>query len=403
MHDFDILSDAFFADPYPTLARMRKEAPCWYDPRLDAHVITRFQDIERVLQDDQRFSARRVGQFGRGAPDEVREQLEVYSRELGRWLLFLDPPLHTSLRTRLGTAVGPQLLPRIKTLAKTTVLEAIFALEGLDDPDLIRDFAVPVPTRVLAQLLGVPRAEIERFKDWTTDVFALIGAGVATAEAVLQGHRGVTGLRDYVLALMAERRAQPREDIISALVTERPGSAPVSDDDLMGLCMAMIVAGHETTTNLIGNALHATLQDDHCRAWIQQHDGLSDDDIDEFVRYDGPVFSLIRRTREEITLGGELIREGACVFNMLNAGNRDSRRFRNPDRIDFARPKLAHLGFGTGIHSCVGNAIARLVAREAIAQFTMSYRHAALRDTPTRIRNMSIRGFATLPVVLNQP
>ena len=401
MADYDILSNAFYDDPYPTLAAMRRDDPCWYDPRLGAYVLTRFNDIERTLQDP-RFSAERVRAFTRGAPEHLQAKIDVYVGELERWLLFCDPPIHTRLRTRLTNAFGPRFMPLIRESAAEAVTQAIADMAAHPAPDIIAHFAYPVPTQVLIRLLGIDAADIERFKQWTTDIFALIGAGVANEAAVEVGYRGVTELREYVLELIAHKRAAPRDDVLSALCGPElgPGEEPISDDDVRGLFMAIIVAGHETSTNLIGNAIHAVITDGDARDWILRNGGVTEQSIDEFVRFDGPVFSMIRRAKQNLSIAGQLIREGDFVFSMLNAGNRDPRRFPNPERLDLDRPWPEHVGLGVGIHRCVGAGMARVVVREAVSQFVEAFPDAAIAGPLDWQRNMSIRGLNAFPVSL---
>lgn len=400
MPDFDILSDAFFADPYPVFAQMRKDAPCYYDTRLEAHILTRFRDVERALGGED-FSAERVDQWGKGAPAEVQDELAFFTRELKRWIPFNNPPIHTRLRSRLGASFGPQTLPRIEHLARTIVAEGLAQLEASTDPDLIRDFAFPVPATILAELMGIPRADIDRFKQWTVEIFTLIGAGVASEEAVLTGHRGILAMREYCLALIDERRARPRDDVVSALIATGTPDDQVTDEDVAGMVMTMIAAGHETSTHLIGNAIHAVLNDERSRELILKQ-GLGVDAVDEFARYDGVVFSVIRLAKSDLSINGELVTQGAPVFCMLNSANRDQRVNRDPDRLDLTRAKVSHLGFGTGIHKCIGSVMARTVVREAVQQFIQHFPAASTpTGRPTWIRNLGVRGLVDFPVRLN--
>jgi 4-cresol dehydrogenase (hydroxylating) len=399
--DISILDDAFFADPYPALAELRKDEPCWYDSRLDAHVVTRYHDIEHVLQDE-RFSAERVRQFGRGAPEHTQAHLEACNQELERWLLFRDPPAHTPLRSRLSGAIGSHLLPDVRRLASVVVAKAITELSWVEQPDLVRDLAYPVPTQILAQLLGVDFRDIEQFKQWTTDIFALIGAGLADEQAIELGYRGVVGLHEYAIELLNDRRRNPRNDLLSVLGMQAPGpeGSVISDDDIVGMFMTTIVAGHETTSNLIANALSAIMADARSREWVISHHGITEGSVDELARFDGPVFSLIRRARRDVTVAGKRVREGECVFSMLNAGNRDPRKFSDPDRLDFDRPRPVHLGFGVGMHACLGAMIARAVVSETVTALFTAYPDVATLPGSTWQRNLSIRGMATLPVEL---
>ena len=190
MGEYDLLGEAFYADPYPTLAEMRREDPCWFDPRLNAFITTRYHDVRRVLYDHDDFSSARAAVFVNGAPPHLRGKVDVYVGELSRWLLFVDPPHHTVLRARLLQSLGPRFLDLVTEAAEQAVTEALHKIQARPTADVISDFAYPVPTRVLARVLGISDADIERFKAWTTDIFTLIGAGVADEAAVEAGYRG---------------------------------------------------------------------------------------------------------------------------------------------------------------------------------------------------------------------
>jgi cytochrome P450 len=398
MPDFDVLSDAFFADPYPTFAAMRRDAPCYYDTRLEAHILTRYRDVEHALGGED-FSAERVDQWGKGAPAQVQDELAFFARELKRWIPFNDPPVHTRLRTRLGASFGPHNLPRIEQLAREHVATGLAGLDPAGEIDFIRDFAFPVPSRILAALMGIPAGDIGLFKQWTVEIFTLIGAGVATEEAVRTGHHGIGAMRDYCRALIDERRARPQDDVVSALIATGTPDDPVTDDDVAGMVMTMIAAGHETTTYLIGNAVHAVMGDARSRELVLDS-GLGTDAVEEFARYDGAVFSIIRRARADLTINGELVPQGAPVFCMLHSANRDPRVNREPDRLDLARAKVTHVGFGAGIHKCIGSLMARTVVREAVQEFIRRFPAAQPAGEITWISNLGLRGMTAFPVQL---
>ena len=400
MPDFDVLSDAFFANPYPTFAAMRRDAPCYYDTRLEAHILTRYRDVEHALGGED-FSAERVDQWGKGAPAQVQDELAFFARELKRWIPFNDPPVHTRLRSRLGASFGPHNLPRIEQLAREHVATGLAGLDPAGEIDFIRDFAFPVPSRILAALMGIPAGDIGLFKQWTVEIFTLIGAGVATEEAVRTGRHGIGAMRDYCRALIDERRARPQDDVVSALIATGTPDDPVTDDDVAGMVMTMIAAGHETTTYLIGNAVHAVMGDARSRELVLDS-GLGTDAVEEFARYDGAVFSIIRRARADLTINGELVPQGAPVFCMLHSANRDPRVNREPDRLDLARAKVTHVGFGAGIHKCIGSLMARTVVREAVQEFIRRFPAAQPAGEVTWISNLGLRGMATFPVQLGR-
>lgn len=404
MREYDLLSQEFYANPYPILAEMRREDPCWYDARLKAFVTTRYQDVKRVLRDGNDFSSQRVAQFVNGAPAHLEEKVDAYVDELSRWLMFLDPPNHTVLRSRLLQSFGPRFLPLVAAEAEKATTEALDKMEATSSADLINDFAYPVPTQVLARVLGISDADIERFKEWTTDVFTLIGAGVADDEAVETGYRGMTELREYVLELLSQKRRSPAEDVLSALANPAPGEPAdtlVPDRDIAGLFMALIIAGHEAMTGLIGNGLYGILNDSRCRDWILNRADFPETAVDELLRYDCPILSIMRRAKRDVVVAGQFVPEGAFIFNVLNAGNRDPRQFSDPDRLDFDRPAPAHVGLGVGMHQCVGAPMTKVVVREAIPRLVRRFPNVAIASGCVWLQNISIRGLLAMPVVLH--
>jgi cytochrome P450 len=397
--EYDLLGADFYNDPYPILAEMRRNHPCWFDHRLGAYVVTRYGDVSRILQNDD-FSSRRVRQFTRGAPNHLRAMVDVYVDSLERWLLFIDPPHHTKLRARLERAFGPALLPAITVAAKEAVRDALDRIghEGLIDA--VAQFAYPVPTQVLARVFGISDDDIERFKRWTIEIFSLIGAGVADEQAVETGYRGVTELHDYVLALIDQKRRAPTDDMLSALAAPADSEADdeIGEEDLVGLFMSMIVAGHETSTNLIANALRAVMLDAAARDRVAGPVDLSEAAVDEFVRYDGPVASMLRRAKRDLVIAGTVVPEGSFLFSMLISANRDPRQFQAPDRLDLDRPLSAHVGFGVGMHRCVGPFMARVVVRQAVQAFMRRFPKSTIADGCVWHRNTSFRGLAIMPV-----
>lgn len=404
MVGFDVCCDAFFEDPHPTLAALRAQAPCHYEPRLDAHLVTRFHDVSRVLTDHQLFSSVRASQFGKGAPASVEPLRAEFNAEMSRLLVFTDPPLHGRLRSGLALAFGPSLAPLLQTAAKSTIAEALDELESSPEPDVIRDFAYPVPSRILARLLGIDPADIDRFKQWTTDVLALIGVPVGTDEVVRRGHAAILALREYILDLLRDRRARPRDDMLSKLaaIDTTSADAELTDGNVVGLCYAMILGGHESTTNLLGNSIQAILLDGDARAYVLDQRGrISADGVGELVRFDGPFLSVIRRALHDTTIADRPIRAGEFVFSMITAANRDPEAFSSPDRLDLAAPRRKHLGFGASIHSCIGISMARTIVQVSLEQFFTRYPDASTDAGRCRWqRNLSMRGLDAFPVDL---
>lgn len=404
MSNFDILADSFYDDPYPVLAQMRKESPCYFDSRLEAYVLTRYHDVERVLKDTAAFSAQRVSQWGKGMPEHLEEKFAKCKSEFETWIPFTDPPLHTCLRARLVGSIGSHLIPLVKTSADKVVSELVADLKPGTETDLVTALATPAATKVLADILGISQAEIEQVKQWTSEIFSLIGAGIATEEAIDAGYSACNNFREFTTGLMERRRDKPGDDVLSALIAscKDPAGADVSAHDLTGLAIVLFAAGHESTTNLIGNGIQAILLDPEARAHVLEKGGISEENVDELTRFQSPFLSIFRKCVKESTLSGEIVGEGGFVLCMVNSANRDVRFFKNkPDKLNLAGGKPAHLGFGTGIHACAGLHIARIVVQQAVSQFFRRFPQAST-DASRCLwhRNLSIRGMSSFPVQL---
>jgi cytochrome P450 len=229
---------------------------------------------------------------------------------------------------------------------------------------------------------------------------------VADEQAVQAGYRGVMELREYVSALLDQKRRAPSNDMLSALATpvDDETDGVISEEDLVGLFMSMIVAGHETSTNLIGNALRAVMLDPKARSQVAGKVDLPEPAVEEFVRYDGPVSSMLRRAKRDVVIAGTVVPEGSFLFSMLISANRDPRQFEEPDRLELDRPLPAHVGFGVGMHRCVGAFMARFVAREAVQAFMRRFPNSMIIGKGCAWhRNTSLRGLAVMPVDLGQP
>lgn len=395
---YDLISPQFFADPHPTFRRMRAEDPVYWDPKLRMWFLVRYDDILGVARDP-RFSAERSDHFGRDAPPAVRDKLDVVNRFLRDFLLFNDPPKHTRLRGLIGKAFAPQVTEQLRPFVQRQVDELIAAVRGRGQMEVIRDLARPVPSAVIARMLGIPAEDIGRFKGWTDELFALVGASVPTAEIVETAHRGAVGLDVYLRAKIEQRRRLPGEDLLSMLVHAEDQGQILNDEEIVATCALLLVAGYETTTNLIGNGLLALLQAPEQLQLLRDDPELIGGAVEEFLRYCGSAFRLMRRAREDLEIGGHTIRAGQVVFGLVHAGNRDPNHFTEPERFIITRTNNHHLGFGHGAHFCVGASIARLELRIAVRTAIERLPGLTLAGGPPEwLPSFVVRGLRALPV-----
>jgi cytochrome P450 len=313
-------------------------------------------------------------------------------------MLVIDPPDHTRLRRLVSKAFTPHRIAKLEDRIKAVVGELLDAAEARGSLELMNDFAAPLPAVVIAELLGVPPEERDQFKAWSTVLIASLG-NRTTAEVVPESEAALKALFGYLEDIIAQRRREPRDDLISAMVLAQEENDALSDGELLATTNLLLLAGLETTTNLIGNGLLALLRDPEAFEALRMNDALLETAIEEMLRFDGPVQGTVRVALEDIEFSGHTIPEGALVFASIGAANRDPDVFENPDKLDLARDPNPHLAFGVGTHFCLGAALARLEARVAFRGLQSRFPNMKLAtETPQYRSNPILRGLSSLPL-----
>jgi len=361
---YDLYSDAFRADTYATFARMREQDPVVRQAGIDGETpiwwVTRYADAEAVLLDDERF----VRDPRLALPPEQLPALPEFFRFIDSNMLNRDGDTHLRLRRLVSKAFTPRMIERLRPRVQEIADELIDRVSAVGDMELVSEFAFPLPITVIAELLGVPVADRESFRKWSGAMVspALAAAEMEHADALLGA------FVQYLLALFAERRQAPGEDLVSALVAVEDGGDTLSEEELCSMVALLIVAGHETTVSLIGNAMLALLTHPEQRAAIEGDPSLLPRAVEELLRYDGPVERTLNRwAAVDVEIGGHTIRRGETVIVVLGAADHDRERFEDPDTLDFAaRRESRHLAFGRGSHFCLGAPLARLEAEIAL-------------------------------------
>lgn len=377
--DLDPIPGAHLADPYPFYRALREADPVHWDARRRGWVLTRYVDVERALRDDAHFSAEQ------GQPNSM---------------LVSDPPRHTRLRSLVSKAFTPRrvraLTPRIQQITDDLLGQAT----GRDAIDVIADFAYPLPITVIADLLGVDHDQRDFFRAETTTIAMAIGMSTDPyAGAKASAGRGK--LIAYFDDLIARRRAEPRDDLVSALVQAEDEGDLLTHSELMAMLILLLVGGHETTVNLIGNGLLALLRHPDQLERLRREDGIERTATDELLRYDPPAQMTGRVAKADVELGGRTIRAGERVRMILAAANRDPDVFPDPDRLDVTRDPNHHLSFGFGVHYCLGAELARLEGAIAISSFVRRFPDMRLLadEVPWRPAPV-LRGLEALPLAL---
>ncbi len=359
-------SPDIFANPYPVYQRLQVEAPVFWSQRFQAWVVSCYEDVKSVLLDPTRFSsANEVEQLLAQLPEATQGQLAIF-REHYRTggLVHSDPPVHTRLRGLVHKAFTPWVVRNLRPFIEQTVNQLLDKVLATGKMDVIGDLAFPLPAIVIAKMLGVEAAERDHFRAAAEKIMAFAGSGQAQADLAIQAQEGLIDLLAHFRRLLALRRQSPRDDLLSNLVQVEEAGDRLSEQELLGTCVTLLIAGFETTTHLIGNGLLALLHHPEQWARLRRKPELMAMAVEEFLRFNAPLQGVRRIVREDTLFSGQQMRQGEIVYALIGAANRDPVQFGEPDQLQIGRSASAnkHLGFGHGIHYCLGAPLARLEA-----------------------------------------
>ncbi|MCW3466353.1 cytochrome P450 family protein [Chitinophaga nivalis] len=398
----DLFDPQFIANPYPTYARLREDSPVQritLENDYPVWLVTRYDDVMALLKDDRVTKVPGKALPADGAlPEMPFESIDAMAM-LSNHMLMMDPPDHTRIRTLVHKAFTPrhteQLRPRVQQIAD----ELIDKIIDKGSMDLIDDFAFPLPLTVIAELLGIPIEHHEMFRKWSN----LLTDGYTTAENLPQVQEATHGFIHYLQQIFTERRANPGNDLISALVAVEETGDRLSEQELLSMVFLLFLAGHETTVNLIGNGMLALLQHPAQLQLLREKPELIESAVEEMLRYDASVAtSTVRFAMEDIAIGGVVIPRGEEIMLMTGAANHDEKKFDQPGVFDITRTDNRHISFGHGIHFCLGAPLARLegaVAVSTLLRRLPDIKLAVAPETLIRRPSMLIRGVQQLPVV----
>ncbi len=354
----DLFSTEMRRDPYPAYDQMRSVAPVFYLAPFDLWMIFDFEGVKRALFDHDAFSSNLAHVPGQGNP--------------GEWFIFFDPPRHTKLRALIAKAFTPRVVanlePRIRELSRELLDEVI----ERGEMDLPADFGVPLPMRVIAELLGVPPADWPRYKRWSDLILKIANSFTRDAEAArtIEEYRAVTAERRVWLPeLVAWRQAERHDDLLTRLVEAEVDGERLTPQELLGFVQLLLVGGQETTANLIDNAIVCFLEHPDQLARLRSAPQLLPSAIEEILRYRSPLAWMPRATSRDVEMHGQVIPAGKLVLPLIGSANRDPKQFRDAGHFDISRDPNPHIAFGYGIHACLGAPLARLEARIALTDF----------------------------------
>jgi cytochrome P450 len=367
----------FGLDPFPWYAMMRESAPVFLDPRRRNWSVFKYNDVQRVLSEHSVFSS----------------QFSGSDRPLDSSIITMDPPRHRQLRSLVTLAFTPRTIARLEVRIREIVKELLDNVEPRGRMDIVSDLATPLPVTVIAELLGVPLADRESFKLWSDQ---LVGA------APSNGKNPQESMSDYFSWIIEQRRKDPQDDLISALLVAQIDGKHLTEQELLGFCVLLLVAGNETTTHLIGNAIWCF--DDHPQAWaeLRSNPALLPNAIEEVLRYRSTVKLMFRVTTQDTRIGDKDLPAGSGVSAWIGSANRDEEQFPDAATFDIHRSPNRHLAFGHGIHFCLGAPLARLESKVALGILLERFPNMR-RDRDVELEPVTsfvLHGLKSLPVWL---
>jgi len=386
---YNPLSLRMHSDPYAVYRKLRRRSPVHRSRLVNGWVLSAHTDVDRVLRDHKRFSN---DQRNSNRP----QGYEAFAEET-QSLLRLDPPDHTRLRSLVGQAFTPRAVEQLRPWVERIVDELLDGIRDAARFDVIADLAYPLPITVISEMVGVPPEDRDQFKVWSSDVARILEPGTSEEED-RRSLRSRAALNEYFSEIIARRQAEPRDDLISALIAAEDEGDKLTRDETLATLVLLLVAGNETTRNLIGNGLLALLRHPDQLQRLRRNPKMIESAIEELLRFDSPVQLDARTALEEVEIGGKRVRKGQQVVLLIGAANRDPEVFADPDRLELGRQAQSHISFGRGIHHCLGAPLARMEGQIAFRKLLERFSDIRLDGSPQFRDHVVLRGLRSLPV-----
>ena len=397
----DLLGPEAVADPAGYFGAQRERDPVVWNERYRSWVVTSHAHCATALRDSA-FSSDRITPFleTRLARSDVAPAIRETFTVLNGWLVFKDPPDHTRLRSLVNRAFTPRSVEKMRDRVEKLCEELIDQVVHRGEADLLADLAYPLPAIIIAEMLGVPAEDRDRFKRWSDQISALVFGGMEDPDRYERASLGMLELVDYLRWLLARYEKAPEDNLMSALLDAREQDDALSEEEIVATCILLLFGGHETTTNLIANGVLALLADPGAVAAVRDGRAAPRETVEELLRFDGPAKSVARIVAAPTELGGQRLGPGERVFLMLSSANRDPEVFDRPEELVLDRNPNLHLGFGVGIHYCLGAPLARLEAAIAIPRVLQRLDDLQVHDKQSLAWTPVIltRGLTSLPV-----
>ena len=384
-------SPEYLANPYPTYRKLRERDPVHWSASTSQFVLTRYDDIDRVLRDDVNFSK----DFTKG---DVRKRAVFARSQVPRSVLTMDPPDHTRLRRLVNRAFTPRVMAQMEEYIRSTAHQLLDRVGDASEFDLMAVLAGPLPCIVITRMIGVPRQDVDRFMRWQRRTLRILEPTLRDGELarILEAEKNFA---DYLANIIEQRREEPRDDLVTRLVQAEDAGDKLTPAETRATLRLLLVAGNETTTSLIGNGVRALLLHAEQLELLRSRPDMMGNALEELLRYDAPIQLDPRFAATNLEIGGRRIAPDSRITCVLGAANRDPELFEQPDELDIARSGKTHIAFGLGIHYCLGAALARLEGR--IALEALLERYADIRfgaRQPEYRKSAALRGLEHLDI-----
>lgn len=390
----DLLSPAVVENPYPAFRELREYEPAHWSNEHNAWLITRFEDVIRGYKDP-RLSSAHISNLFQGPQDAPSQKI------LDGWMEFRDPPDHTRLRKLVQKAFTPKVVESLKPRIQEIANDLIKSLNPQTPEDLVKHFAYPLPAIVIGEMLGVPSTDREQFQIWSNEIKNLIFGIGDERERRVTARKGLFELRKYFEGILSELHNNPRDGLLNSLVEAKEANEKLTADEIIGTCVLLLFAGHETTTNLIANGILAlSKQPQDVRNMFSDQENSSRV-VEEVLRFEGPLKLMVRSAKTSLSLKGQRVRKSDRVFLIQASANRDERQYEDPDKFWPSRKDRPHLAFGHGIHFCLGAPLARIEGQIALGElFTRFPRLKVDTHKPSWEASILSRSLKELPTIL---
>jgi len=367
----DLTAPEVIDKPYKHFGHLRETDPLHRNEKWDGWIITRYDDVQQCLQDDQHLSVEVEADRLEDSPLDIPETTKMFPK----WVFYLDPPDHTKLRNVIGEAFNPEMVKeqheKVKTITESLIND--IKQQNPDEIELIEKFAYPLPVQVITKIMGLPLDDENQLGEWSSNIALTLFHDYSAENRFEKTEQSIREFSEYVRDVVKERQEDPQDDLITYLNQAEADGETLSEDEVVATVVGLLFAGHETTTKLITNGILELLRHPEQMEMLREDPSLTPQAVEEILRYHGPSKSLTRGVVEDFELQGKQIEAGDRVLLSLAAANRDPRKFDNPDQFDITRGSMEHLAFGHGTHHCLGAPLARLEARTAFPAFVQAF------------------------------